>query len=178
MSSYIVFPVTGLVVTSLLVVVLIEKFICVPKRLSCLILHLTGNKMKFSIKTTTKRLVTTRPVTGKTIKLLTLHLRLRKKETIKAESFYYVKYGSSIFSTLLSFFFLNCRWSVSSYIVFPVTGLVVTSLLVVVLMEKFICVPKQLSHLILCLTGNKMNFSIKTTTKRLVTTRPVTGKMI
>ena len=97
---------------------------------------------------------------------------------LKAESFYYVKYGSSIFSTLLSFFFLNCRWSVSSYIVFPVTGLVVTSLLVVVLMEKFICVPKQLSHLILCLTRNKMNFSIKTTTKRLVTTRPVTGKMI
>ena len=53
-------------------------------------------------------------------------------------------------------FFLNRRWSVSSYIVFPVTGLVVTSLLVVVLIEKFICVPKRLSRLILHLTGNKM----------------------
>jgi len=48
------------------------------------------------------------------------------------------------------------KWSVSSYIVFPVTGLVVSSLLVVVLIEKFICVPKRLSRLILHLTGNKM----------------------
>ena len=52
--------------------------------------------------------------------------------------------------------FLLYRWSISSYIIFPIAGLVVTLLLVIVLIEKFTCVPKRLSRLIVHLTSNKM----------------------
>ena len=73
----------------------------------------------------------------------------------------------NIFFYILSFFFSESRWTVSSYIVFPVTGLVVTSLLVVVLIEKFTCVPKRLSRLILHLTGNKMLHQLMAITNTL-----------
>ena len=52
--------------------------------------------------------------------------------------------------------FLLSSWSTSSFVVFLVTGWVVTLLLAVVLIEKFTCVPKRLSQLIVHLTGNKM----------------------
>ena len=48
------------------------------------------------------------------------------------------------------------RWDVSNFIVFLVAGLTVTFLLSVVLIEKFTCVPKRLSRVIVQLTGNKM----------------------
>ena len=73
MSSYIVFPVTGLVVTSLLVVVLIEKFICVPKRLSRLILHLTGNKMLHQLMAITNILTLLSCVLLPMVRLLHFH---------------------------------------------------------------------------------------------------------
>ena len=76
-------------------------------------------------------------------------------------------FGIIIFFYILSFFFSESRWTVSSYIVFPVTGLVVTSLLVVVLIEKFTCVPKRLSRLILHLTGNKMLHQLMAITNTL-----------
>ena len=49
-----------------------------------------------------------------------------------------------------------CRWDVSNFIVFLVAGCVVTFLLSVVLIEKFTCVPKRLSQVIVQLTANKM----------------------
>ena len=48
------------------------------------------------------------------------------------------------------------RWDVSNFIVFLVAGCVVTFLLSVVLIEKFTCVPKRLSQVIVQLTANKM----------------------
>ena len=51
--------------------------------------------------------------------------------------------------------FLSSSWS-SNLIVFLVAGCVVTLLLAIVLIEKFTCVPKKMSRLIVLVTGNKM----------------------
>jgi flagellar biosynthesis protein FliQ len=44
----------------------------------------------------------------------------------------------------------------SNLAVFIVAGLVVSFLLAVVLIEKFTCVPKKMSHFVVLVTGNKM----------------------
>ena len=71
------------------------------------------------------------------------------------ESFY-LSVPKCSFAKLLKINVFHFRWDVSNFIVFLVAGLTVTFLLSVVLIEKFTCVPKRLSRVIVQLTGNKM----------------------
>ena len=75
-----------------------------------------------------------------------------------AKSMFYLSLPKCLAKPLLKIgkIHLLFRWDVSNFIVFLVAGCTVTFLLSVVLIEKFTCVPKRLSRVIVQLTGNKM----------------------